>query len=97
MSRVRETGNSPVEPSAGRGVSGRAERAPAWRRIEVWRERQALKRALADLESDDPELDETIFLQDPAHRGRYFTPDDPDAGQAPDEAGEEAGWDDESS
>ena len=36
-------------------------REPAWRRIEMLRERQMLKRQLADIDDEDPEFEDTIL------------------------------------
>lgn len=95
MSRIRESGKSAEFQPPGGVRSVARERVPAWRRIEVWRERQALKRALEDIGVEDPDYDETIFLQDPAHRDRYFTRDEEDDPE-PESSGN-GNWGDESS
>ena len=54
-------GERPPRPAADRdGVPGDAVE-PAWRRIEMLRERQMLKRQLADIDNEDPEFEDSIL------------------------------------
>ncbi|GAB4190154.1 MAG: hypothetical protein Tsb002_17910 [Wenzhouxiangellaceae bacterium] len=60
---VRRKMSSSVSGDA--AIAGAVSRqVPGWRRIEALRERRALKEALTDIWSDDPDLDEDIFFPD---------------------------------
>lgn len=45
---------------------------PAWRRIEALKERRALKEALTDIWSDDPELDDDMFFPGDEEATAYY-------------------------
>jgi len=59
---------------------------PTWRRIEALREKRALKAALADIWSDDPDVDEVLFGPE-YDDGFYISPDDVDEETLLQEAG----------
>ncbi len=45
---------------------------PSWRQVEALRERRALKAALADIWSEDPDLDESIFFTESPESRRFY-------------------------
>jgi len=50
-----------VSPAADRAAVPGDATEPAWRRIEMLRERQRLKRQLADIDNEDPEFEDSIL------------------------------------
>ena len=60
---------APREGKSSRGTDGHS--TPRWRQIEALREREELRRALADIWMEDPDLDEGIFGLDGDSR-RYY-------------------------
>ena len=78
-----KTAESEVPPAVNGGKDA-APAVPGWRRIEALKERRALKEALTDIWSEDPELDDDIFFPDTATAAAYYQ----QGGEDADEAGE---------
>ncbi len=71
-------GKSKLENGSKSGPGGktagqaRKTTTPSWRQIEALRERRALKDELADIWSENPELDEDIFSSGDEEHSRFY-------------------------
>lgn len=70
---VRKAGHKPIKGRKAELEDGQRKQ-PRWRQIEAMRERQELRRALADIWGDDPDLDESIFGIDDGEISYYVRP-----------------------
>lgn len=75
MGQAKEKAQSKAESGQARRVAGQKPRddspVASWRQVEALRERQALKKELSDIWSEDPELDDSIFFSDKESKAFY--------------------------